>query len=566
MGADDRDPGAFPGAGQKEEQRCPSSERSGCACAGCSACGTRMSDFDAELESHVAMHTEDGIRAGLAPEEARRQALIRLGGAEQTRQAYRERRDSALARIAPARLRLRPSHTRQTSRRDADRRFSPSASASAPTPPSSPWSAASSCAPRPWAIPRRCSPAHHPRGDQCCNNFSYPDLRRPARPGAILLRRRRLQRADPGFDRRQRRAGARLGPGRNRQLFDVTAASHGAGPRLCRAAKRTRRKSCSEPALWQRRFNADPGHRRARPVTLSGHAFTVVGVVTPAFHGVDQILNAEFWVPLGNAATAGARPPEPEFPRQFHWLQGGRAPRSRASHASRPRRSSTRSPSASHTTNPETDKGNRFVFEQAGTFLPENAETVLIFLAALSVVVLLVLADRRRQRGESAVCAGRQPPARHGRSPGSWSDARPSAAANADREPAARPGRRRAGSSALSVGHAGLSALPFACAGSARCEHRRGLARAAFRFALSVLSGLLLGLAPAWAASRPLLANALKGEDALARPGRRFSLRNLLVVAQIAMSVVLLCVTGLFLRSLESAVHHRHRLSHRQTC
>jgi predicted permease len=49
-------------------------------------------DFAAELESHVQMHTEDGIRAGLTPAEARRQALIRLGGAEQTRQAYRERR------------------------------------------------------------------------------------------------------------------------------------------------------------------------------------------------------------------------------------------------------------------------------------------------------------------------------------------------------------------------------------------------------------------------------------------------------------------------------------------
>ncbi len=38
------------------------------------------------------MHTEDGVRAGLSPAEARRQALIRLGGVEQTRQAYRERR------------------------------------------------------------------------------------------------------------------------------------------------------------------------------------------------------------------------------------------------------------------------------------------------------------------------------------------------------------------------------------------------------------------------------------------------------------------------------------------
>jgi predicted permease len=49
-------------------------------------------EFEAELESHLDLHTQANIRAGLSPEEARRQALIRLGGAEQTRQAYRERR------------------------------------------------------------------------------------------------------------------------------------------------------------------------------------------------------------------------------------------------------------------------------------------------------------------------------------------------------------------------------------------------------------------------------------------------------------------------------------------
>jgi predicted permease len=49
-------------------------------------------DFDAELDAHVAMDTEAGIKAGLDPTEARRQALLRLGGAEQARQAHRERR------------------------------------------------------------------------------------------------------------------------------------------------------------------------------------------------------------------------------------------------------------------------------------------------------------------------------------------------------------------------------------------------------------------------------------------------------------------------------------------
>ncbi len=67
-------------------------------------------------------------------------------------------------------------------------------------------------------------------------------------------------------------------------------------------------------------------------------------------------------------------------------------------------------------------------------------------------------------------------------------------------------------------------------------------------------TGLLFGFAPAWIASRPILASALKGEDGFIRPGRRLNLRNVLVVAQIVMSLVLLCATGLFLRSLQRAV------------
>jgi hypothetical protein len=48
------------------------------------------SDFAAELDSHLGMHIDDNIHAGMTPEEARRQAVIQLGGLEQTRQAYRE--------------------------------------------------------------------------------------------------------------------------------------------------------------------------------------------------------------------------------------------------------------------------------------------------------------------------------------------------------------------------------------------------------------------------------------------------------------------------------------------
>ena len=60
----------------------------------CGLFGSRRpeKEFADELESHVALDTEAGVRNGLTAAEARRQALIRLGGAEQTRQAWRERR------------------------------------------------------------------------------------------------------------------------------------------------------------------------------------------------------------------------------------------------------------------------------------------------------------------------------------------------------------------------------------------------------------------------------------------------------------------------------------------
>lgn len=49
-------------------------------------------DLTDELESLVQMHVDDNLRAGMTPEEARRQALIRLGGMEQVRQAVRDRK------------------------------------------------------------------------------------------------------------------------------------------------------------------------------------------------------------------------------------------------------------------------------------------------------------------------------------------------------------------------------------------------------------------------------------------------------------------------------------------
>jgi predicted permease len=47
--------------------------------------------FSAELEIHLQLHIEDNLRAGMTPEQARREAFIKLGGIEQTKEIYRER-------------------------------------------------------------------------------------------------------------------------------------------------------------------------------------------------------------------------------------------------------------------------------------------------------------------------------------------------------------------------------------------------------------------------------------------------------------------------------------------
>src|SRR5438094_2384378 len=52
----------------------------------------RNRDLAAEMESHLQLHIEDNLRAGMTHAEARRQALIKLGGIEQTKEIYRDRR------------------------------------------------------------------------------------------------------------------------------------------------------------------------------------------------------------------------------------------------------------------------------------------------------------------------------------------------------------------------------------------------------------------------------------------------------------------------------------------
>ena len=78
----------------------------------------RDAEFAAELDSHLQLHIEDNLRSGMTPEAARRDALMKLGGVEQTKENYRDRRGLAFfegvfqdVRFAVRTLRKSPTFT-----------------------------------------------------------------------------------------------------------------------------------------------------------------------------------------------------------------------------------------------------------------------------------------------------------------------------------------------------------------------------------------------------------------------------------------------------------------------
>ena len=506
-------------------------------------------DFAAEVESHVALHTDDGIRAGLSYAEARRQALIQLGGAEQTRQAHRERRTlpwlESLLRDLYYGMRTLAKHRGATAIAILSIGLGIGANATI-------FSIVSRFVLRPAPVgdPTTLLALHITHdGDRCCNNFPYPiytDVRDQAKSFSGVAAYDELVPASIAGSGEPERV---WGQAVSSNFFNVIQLPMVIG-RGFTADEERQQAVVLSAGLWRRRFNADPAIV-GKTVVLSGHSFTVVGVSPAAFHGIDQIIIAEFWVPLGIEHLLAVGRPD-QASREHHWLEV----------VARLAPGVTRTQAAADLNTlagrfaiayPKTDKGGGFVNQQAGS-LPQSVwQMVYLFLAALAVVVLLVLAIAGANVASLlfAQAAARQ---------------REMAVRLALGATRARL-RRQVLVESLQIGIAGGALGVLLSLGATR-----GLATfhipapipldvslaidwrvLIYSFALSVSSGLLLGLAPAWAASRPLLANALKGEDALARPGRRITLRNLLVIAQISMSVVLLCVTGLFLRSLQSA-------------
>ncbi len=388
-------------------------------------------------------------------------------------------------------------------------------------------------------------------GDRCCNHFPWPlyrDVRDHVKSFSGVAGYYELLPASIGGTGEPERV---WGQAATANFFDVAQLpmAHGRG---FLPAEEQSQVIVLGHNLWQRRFASDPTIL-GKSISLSGRPYTVVGVAPAGFHGLDSILNPEFWVPLGNAESLVPNLPKREA-RDYHWISviGRLQPGVTRAQASAELDAMAKRLAIAY---PASDKGNHFVMDSAGSLPPNDQPIVKLFLGALTVVALLVLciacanvanlllAQASSRQKEMAVRL----------------------ALGASRGQLVRQILAESTLLALAGGMLGfvlsvwatsaLSAFhvpaPVPLDVSLTQDWRVSL----YTFVLSLGAGLLFGLAPAWAVSRPLLTNALKGEDALARPGRRWSLRSMLVIAQVAMSLVLLCATGLFLRSLQRAAN-----------
>jgi len=303
-------------------------------------------------------------------------------------------------------------------------------------------------------------------------------------------------------------------------------------------------------ALWRRRFGADPSVV-GRTVFFNGHRYTVVGVTAPGFQGTDRGILSEFWAPLSMTSDFTPEMEKSKESRTAYWIVINGRLRPGVS-----RQQAVAAMNVVHSRIHETHRKGRqrepVTLTAAGGF-PGKGQAVAGVMTLLMVVVGLVL----------LVACANVANLMLARAVGRQQEIGTRLALGADRgrlirqllmESVLLAGLGAAGGFVIAFFAArALSSIrlpiPIPFAFDFTPDHRV----LGYTAALAVFTGILFGLAPAIAASRPDLVSTLKN----AGPGfgrfRRLGLRNLLVGVQVTLSAVLLIGAGLFLRSLQSA-------------
>jgi predicted permease len=514
--------------------------------------GRREREFAEELESHLAMHIEDNLRVGMSPEEARRQALIKLGGATLTQELHREQRGLPMLETLLQDMRFGLRMLRKNPGFSFVAILTLALGIGANT-------AIFGVVDR---LLVRALPVNEPQ--QLVNltgrdekggedtSFSYPiyaDYRdqNEVFAGLLAFSETPLNCSEGGSPERI------LGVLVSGNFFDVLGVTPALGRTFLPEEDHTpgaHPVAVVSYGLWRRKFGADP-KLVGRTITLNTHRFTVIGVAPAEFRGLRRGLSPDVYVPIQMIAQAWpGREARHLQSRGFSWLNlmGRLKPGvSRAqAEASMSALSSRIEKAHPNFTWPMIALADG---SQGETGIISDWRTPLRLLLAMVALVLLIacvnianllLARAQTRSREMAVRL----------------------AVGASRARLIR--QLLAESLLLSLAGgllgllmavwisgllakysppAGSSAPPLLAAGL----DGRALA---FTLALSLLTSLLFGLAPALQASRPNLTLALK-EETGGIGGWRLRRGGALVVGQIALSMILLISAGLCVRSLQ---------------
>jgi predicted permease len=306
--------------------------------------------------------------------------------------------------------------------------------------------------------------------------------------------------------------------------------------------------------LWRRRFGATR-NVIGRQVLLNGRSYTIIGVMPPGFHGTERAMLADFWVPL---AMHGQIMPDlakdnAAGKRDNHWLMLNGRLKAGVSRQQAAAALNVIQRRLDDTYRKSEKPRDPIRLGDSGGLFGGADGFAIGFMAVLAVLVAMVLliacANVANLMLARAIARQREIGIR--------------LALGASR---ARLVRQLLTESVLLsvIGAAGGFAL---ASGATVAISRFNLplplpiqfdfapdARVLwFTAALAVLTGIVFGLAPALRATRPDLVAALKQQSTAFGGFRRLGMRNLLVVVQVALSLVLLAGAGLFLRSLQKA-------------
>ena len=287
--------------------------------------------------------------------------------------------------------------------------------------------------------------------------------------------------------------------------------------------------------LWQRRLGGDPGII-GQTLTLDGRSFTVIGIMPPSFLFPNRV---EMWTPVGLRA------------KDPGWESRGNHPGLYAMARLKPgltveqARDDLEIVAANLEKQfPNTNTGNRATITPAlENVVRRIRPALLVLLSAVGFVLLiacanvanLLLARATNRQKEIAIRT----------------------ALGASRTRIVRQLLTESlllsfagGVLGLALAQAGVKLLTAISPDSIPrfAEIGLDLRVVAFTLAVSVLTGVIFGLAPAIQASKPDLNETLK-EAGRGSTGRRHILRSALVVSEVALTLILLIGAGLMIRS-----------------